>query len=134
MPTVKPVMAILGALYMIYLAYKIISSKPAEGTNAQPTIGYFTGIMLQFANPKLLIYLVTVTSNFIVPFVQPGIGYLLVSIFFGAIGITSLLTWGAFGSFFKRFLTNNHRPFSYAMGLLLLYSAVSISGVLEYLK
>jgi len=42
--------------------------------------------------------------------------------------------WALFGALFKKFLSRYRTPFNLVMGLLLLYGAISISGILELLN
>ncbi len=129
-PTIKPFMGLLGAAYMTYLAIKIIKSKPPEeGVSGDP-LKFHYGFLLQFLNPKFLIFALTATSNFIVPYFT-SLYYLPFTLLITAICILSWVTWALFGSVFKRFLSRYYRPFNIAMGLILLYSAISISGLTQ---
>mgnify|MGYP001327294876 CR=1 FL=1 len=127
-PKIKSIMGLIGAAYMIYLAVKIMKSKPSSDEMSGDPIQFHTGIALQFVNPKFLLYAVTVTSNFVVPYFSSNY-YLLFTLIITTICISSLVVWALFGTVFKRFLSRYHRPFNIAMGLLLLYSAASISGL-----
>ena len=127
-PTVKPLMGIAGAAYMIYLALRIIRSKPPEAGESGEPLRFHYGFIMQFLNPKLLIFAVTATSNFIVPYFESSY-YLPFTILMTMIFILSWLVWSIFGSVFKLFLKRHYKPFNIAMGLILIYSAVSISGL-----
>jgi len=127
-PTVKPLMGIAGAAYMIYLALRIIRSKPPEAGESGEPLRFHYGFIMQFLNPKLLIFAVTATSNFIVPYFESSY-YLPFTILMTMIFILSWLVWSIFGSVFKLFLNRHYKPFNIAMGLILIYSAVSISGL-----
>lgn len=130
-PRIKIFMGVIGAVYMTYLAIKIIRSNPMSGDSTKAPPRYITGLTLQFVNPKGLLYFVTVTSNFIVPYFSPTL-YLPFALLITAVCVLSLVVWGLFGSVFKRFLSQYHRPFNIAMGLLLIYSAYSISGLTHW--
>jgi len=127
-PTVKPLMGIAGAAYMIYLALRIIRSKPPEAGESGEPLRFHYGFIMQFLNPKLLIFAVTATSNFIVPYFD-SCYYVPFTILITMITILSWLVWSLFGSVFKLFLKRHYKPFNIAMGLILIYSAVSISGL-----
>ena len=55
LPRIEIIMKILGAAYMLYLAWKVWKSaadlKPEGGKEA----GFLAGMILQFANPKIYI-------------------------------------------------------------------------------
>ena len=136
-PRIKPVMSIIGAAYMLYLAFKIMSSKddlknPEQHSKEIPQKKenlFLRGFLLQFVNPKAILYGITVVANFIMPFYQSAGALFLFSLFFGVVVFASNTSWALFGSLFKRFLSNYSRQFNIVMGILLIYSAASISGI-----
>ncbi len=127
-PKIQSVMGLIGAAYMIYLAVKIMKSKPSDSEIPGEPLNFRTGIALQFVNPKFLLYAVTVTSNFIVPYFSSTY-YIPFTLLITTICVSSLVVWALFGTVFKRFLSRYYRPFNIAMGVLLLYSAATISGL-----
>ena len=146
MPKIKVFMEILGAGYMLYLAVKIIKSKEPEvnkdveedcDSNSFEKISeksdslnsFYTGMTMQFVNPKAILYCITVISNFIIPYFNSNIILLYFSFFLAFIGLMSTASWALFGSLFNKFLSEYRRAFNIAMGLLLIYSALSISGI-----
>ncbi|WP_432405499.1 LysE family transporter [Wukongibacter sp. M2B1] len=146
MPKIKTFMGILGAGYMIYLATKIMKSKEETDKKDDEEISdksemnelnankdeinlFFTGITMQFVNPKAILYGITVISNFIIPYYKSNIAFVLFSFFFAIVGFMSTSSWALFGSLFNKFLSKYRRQFNIVMGLLLIYSAISISGI-----
>jgi len=124
-PTVKPVMTVIGAAYILWLAYKTVTSSPhGPDSGGQSTV--LSGMLLQFVNPKAILFGVTVASTFIVPY------YDSVPVFVGfaaALALASLAStslWALFGSVFQRFMAENHRVVGWVMGALLVYCAVSL--------
>lgn len=139
-PRIKTFMSFIGAAYMLYLAFKIMSSKndmktsgensPSADDTAQKKENLFLrGFLLQFVNPKAILYGITVVANFIMPFYQSAVALFLFSLFFGVVVFASNTSWALFGSLFNRFLSNYSRQFNIVMGILLIYSAASISGI-----
>ena len=65
MPKIQHFIGIFGAIYMIYLAIKI-----AFGTNIgnnihnKETNTYLSGLTMQFLNPKVILYGITVIATF----------------------------------------------------------------------
>lgn len=135
MPKIKLIMSIIGALYMTYLAIKIMKSSPKEDSSensskySSKVNSYSTGLAMQFVNPKGVLYCITVIANFIIPYYKSGFTLFLFSLFLALVGFSSVCSWALFGSLFNRFIENYQKPFNIAMGLLLLYSAYSISGI-----
>ncbi|KAB3538534.1 lysine transporter LysE [Alkaliphilus pronyensis] len=147
MPKVKTFMGIIGAGYMIYLAVKIMQSKEKvvtpsdtyetsdEGKEQTSSKGkdelnlFFTGMIMQFVNPKVILYGITVISNFITPFYKSNTLLILFSFFLASVGFWSTSCWSLFGSLFNKFLSKYEKQFNIVMGLLLIYSALSILGI-----
>lgn len=136
MPRVKVIMGIIGAAYMLYLAFKIMNSKesneendPSDDSEDKKLNLYFTGLALQIVNPKVILYSITVISNFIIPYYKSNIALILFSILLALIGFISITSWALFGSLFNKFLYKYKKQFNIVMGILLIYSAISISGI-----
>jgi len=126
-PKIEFAMKIVGGLYMVYLCVKIIGSKPAaESTDEGKLNSFLTGMWLQFINPKVILYGITAFSTFVIPYYQSNTALILYSLLLAVIGCSGTICWAIFGAMFQRFLSLYRIQFNIAMGLLLLYSAVSI--------
>ncbi|GAU76437.1 LysE family transporter [Fusibacter sp. 3D3] len=139
MPKINHFMSIIGALYMLYLALNImgfrIKKTPHEdfmGENSDSALNsYKSGMLLQFINPKVILYGITLTSNFIIPYFNLTYQLVFFSIFLAMVAFTSNSCWAVFGSLFNKFLSKYEKLFNLSMGLLLIYSALMISGILH---
>ncbi|MBZ9686731.1 LysE family transporter [Clostridium estertheticum] len=131
MPKIEHYVGIFGAAYMLYLAYKVTfgTKKTTELTNKE-TNTYIAGLTMQFVNPKVILYGITVISTFITPYYKSGFTLILFSLLLAFIGFVSTLCWALFGALFQNFLTKYNKQFNIVMGLLLVYCAVSISGLI----
>jgi threonine/homoserine/homoserine lactone efflux protein len=128
-------MGFLGAAYITFLAILIIKSKDTSEEKVDERLNsFFTGLSLQFINPKLILYAITVSSNFIVPYYKSNMILLFFTIFLSSLILISVSLWALFGALFKKFLSRYRKSFNLVMGLLLLYGAISISGILELLN
>ena len=126
-PKIEFAMTILAAVYMIYLAIKIVTSKNHDKDDEDDKHNsFFSGMVLQFVNPKGILYGITAISTFILPYHTSNFSLLLFSIFLAFVGFLSTITWSMFGSLFQMFLTKYRTQFNLVMALLLVYSAVSI--------
>ena len=76
LPKVKIVMQILGAAYMLYLAWKVWKSSSELSADGGKEASFLSGMVLQFANPKIYIYAITAMSLYILPvylqWIKPG--------------------------------------------------------------
>ena len=124
-PSIRPVMTVIGAAYILWLAYKTVTSSPRDEKSAGQST-FVSGMALQFLNPKAILYGITAASTFIVPY------YHAVPILVGfaaglaLVALVATSCWALFGSVFQRFMSANHRAVSYVMGALLVYCAVSL--------
>ncbi|MET3320269.1 LysE family transporter [Peribacillus butanolivorans] len=126
-PKIEFIMTFLAAIYMLYLAIKIISSKNNDkDDNGDKNNRFFSAMLLQFVNPKGILYGITAVSTFIIPYHTSNFSLLFFSFFLAFVGFLSTMSWSVFGSLFQRFLKKYRSQFNLIMALLLVYSAISI--------
>ncbi|GLX66710.1 LysE family translocator [Paenibacillus glycanilyticus] len=125
MPKVITILQIIGSAYMVYLAYKIVSNHSSQAT-AEQTATFRFGVLLQFLNPKTVLFALTVIPAFIIPSYS---GFAAVSVHIAAItliGFSAFLTWVLFGSVLRTFLQKHQKFANLVMALFLAYAAVMI--------
>ena len=125
-PKIKLPMLIVGAAYMLYLAWETFrSSDSIEEDHSRD--GFLSGLLLQFINPKIYIYCIMSMEAYILPFYNgnyPALfGFAMLLAF---IGFVFTLCWSAFGSVFKRLFSKHAKLMNTIMALLLVYCAVSL--------
>lgn len=126
-PRVKIALDLLGSLYLLYLAVKIMRSKPQQNEDlARGMNSFWFGFFFQFINPKVILYGFTAISSFVIPVADSRIQLIMFSLLLTAVGISANLTWALGGRLLQSFLDRHERAFNIAIGLLLIYSAVSI--------
>lgn len=126
-PKIKFFMSLLGFGYMLFLAFKILKSKQNVNDQVSDTMNTFrTGVTMQFVNPKAILYGITVTSSFIIPYYQSNTSLFLFSLFLAFVGFLAVSCWALFGAMFQKFINQYRKPFNILMALLLVYSAISI--------
>jgi cysteine/O-acetylserine efflux protein len=126
-PRIELFMTIIGVIYMLYLAFKIITSKSDDSNdNNGKHNGFVIGMLLQFINPKGILYGVTVISTFILPYNTSHASLIFFSILLAFVGFLSTFCWSVFGSVFQSFLAKYRNQFNVIMALLLVYSAGSV--------
>ncbi len=125
-PKIKTPMLVLGALYMLRLAWKTFkSSSVIEETHSQSSL--FSGFVLQFINPKIYIYCIVSMEAYILPHYQGQWGSLvLFALLLAFIGFVFTLCWSLFGSVFKLLFSKYAKITNTIMALLLVYCAVSL--------
>lgn len=125
-PKIKTPMLIAGALYMLVLAWKTFrSSSVIEEKHSRS--GFFSGLILQFVNPKLYIYGIVSMEAYILPYYQERREVLvLFALLLAFIGFAFTLCWSLFGSAFKLLFSKYAKVTNTVMALLLVYCAVSL--------
>lgn len=129
-PKIKPYMKIIGGLYMLYLSIIILKPSNKEKTNISKTNTFKTGLFMQLVNFKVILYCLTVMSSFIIPVFKSKLVLLFFSFFLAFIAFISLNCWAIFGNIFKKLLIKYDKIFNLIMSLLLLYSALMVSGLI----
>lgn len=126
-PRIRTPMLVIGAAYMLYLAWKTFRSPPVAEGGEQTKSGFLSGLVLQLVNPKIYIYCIVSMEAYILPYYQgqwPAlVGFALLLAF---IGFIFTLCWALFGSVFKLLFSKYARATNTIMALLLVYCAVSL--------
>lgn len=125
-PKIKLPMLIVGALYMLWLAWKTLKSSTDLET-ADGKSGFVSGLVLQFVNPKIYLYCIVSMEAYILPYFNGRplilLGFALLLAF---IGFAFTLCWSAFGSAFRFLFSKHGKVVNVIMALLLVYCAVSL--------
>jgi len=126
-PSIKPVMTYIGAVYIFWLAWKTLKSKPhSEDNHQERTNTFLAGLLLQFVNPKVILYGITTVSTFIVPYYKSVLVLTGFSAFLAFVAFVATCCWSLFGSIFQAALSKNAKVFNLVMALLLVYCGVSL--------
>jgi cysteine/O-acetylserine efflux protein len=134
LPSAEPIMRWIGAAYILYLAYGTFrASFSLQEKSDQYLWGFYKGVLLQFLNPKAIIYGLTLYSVFLTPLIGNPLYIILFSLGFAFIGFCALLTWSLFGAIINQYLHNLKLRviLNSILSLLLAYTAVKISRILS---
>ncbi|MGH1516930.1 LysE family transporter [Chryseobacterium sp. JK1] len=122
----------IGAAYLIYLAWSVISGKPAEldqnkeEYTSKKTEDFWKGFLLQLVNVKIIIYGITAFSSFIFPQFNEQWIILIFAFLLSFIGNSATWIWAVAGQRLHQFLNRHYKIVNTVMGVLLLYCAVSL--------
>ena len=125
-PAIRLPMLVLGAAYMLYLAWGTFrSSDVIQEDHARE--GFRSGLLLQFINPKIYLYGIMSMEAYILPYYsgQPAV-LLFFALLLAFIGFVFTLAWAAFGSVFRLLFSRHARTVNTIMALLLVCCAVSL--------
>lgn len=125
-PKIKTPMLILGAAYMLYLAWEIFRSSGLIEEDHSKS-GFLSGLLLQFINPKIYIYCIMSMEAYILPLYsgQP-LTLLVFDLLLSFIGFVFTIAWTVFGSVFQTLFSRHARVVNTILALLLVYCAVSL--------
>lgn len=132
-PKILIVMQIIGSLYMLYLAYQIYKMDVSKSTVKQ-TNTFMSGFLMQFVNPKIMLFTMTVIPTFIMPYYTETSALAIFVVIITIIGFLSFITWVLFGTIFKEVLKKYQKFVNVIMALFLVYSAIMVSGVVDLIK
>ena len=130
-PTAEPVLRIIGAAYILWLAYGTARASYAFDDRGQPPMGFKKGFFLQTFNPKVAVYGLTLYSTLL----SPAAGNLFVlavfAFLFALTAFCSTSTWALCGAAIR---THLHQPkvrflVNAVLVLLLIFTAVDLSGI-----
>ncbi|MBG9449250.1 lysine transporter LysE [Cytobacillus firmus] len=124
-PKILIVMQLIGSFYIFYLAYKIFksdTSKPAAIQNGT----FMSGFLMQFLNPKVVLFTMTVIPSFIMPYYTEVPAVTMSVLAITIIGFLAFITWVLFGTIFKAFLQKHDKIVNIVMAIFLAYSGVMI--------
>ena len=125
-PRIKLPMLVIGALYMLWLAFRTLkSSSVIEETHSESS--FLSGAFLQFVNPKIYIYCIVSMEAYILPYCQGEWPLLLFfALLLALIGFVFTLCWSLFGSVFRLLFSRYAKITNLVMAGLLVYCAVSL--------
>ncbi|MZK51442.1 LysE family transporter [Clostridium beijerinckii] len=127
LPNIKLSMEVFSSAYIIYLAIKILKSNSNPNAINDYSINTFkSGMLMQFMNPKTILYGITVTSIFVIPYYKSSIILCLFAIFLSLVGFISMSCWTLFGALFQKILSHHRKLFNIVMASLLVYCALSV--------
>jgi Putative threonine efflux protein len=132
-PKILPVMQIIGSFYIIYLAYQIYKMDTSKSIEKQ-TANFMSGFLMQFVNPKVVLFTMTVIPSFVMPYYTAPSALAVFAATITIIGFCAFVTWVLFGTIFKELLQKHQKTTNIIMALFLVYSAVMVSGVAQLVK
>lgn len=125
-PNIIFYMKYIGAAYILWLAWKIFISKPAEATEDDNSNSFLRGFLLQFINVKIIIYGITIFTSIILPNTQAMSAVVLAILLSTLIGNLSTHLWAVTGAVFTKIFQRYWQASNAVMSLILVYSAFGI--------
>ena len=130
-PVLKIIIKVIGSLFLIYLAYKILFQNKIQEQTIKNPVKFIDTFIFQFINPKGVFAAITSISLF----VELGENYIYHSMIVITVSficaVTSITSWCLLGKFLRRFAENKKfiQRFNYSMSISLI-----VCVILIYLK
>lgn len=125
-PALHQLLRLAGALYLVYLAWKLSGSALGQARTSTP-LSFMQAVLFQAVNPKSWVKSITLATVFMPGGLSVPAGALLVTVIGLLIGLPSASIWALFGVAIRRLLTDprKQRLFNLSMGAVLLLLALS---------
>ncbi len=125
------VLSIVGALYILWLAYHTYRASHELPSQLSSPPGFVNGMLLQLMNPKVIIYGLTLFSTFLSDIPKQPLTFVLVPMLFALLSLASTTTWALAGTSIARFMRTRAtmRILNATCALLLVLIAIDLSGV-----
>lgn len=139
-PSLELLMRWIGSIYILYLAYSILktdysltqNNKDLEQTEP---FSFKHGVFLQLFNPKGLMFALTIYTVFLYTLSGKLHLIFLSTLTLGLICFGSYLLWAFLGARISSFMKQEHfkRIVNLVLALLLVYSAIKLTGIFKFL-
>lgn len=132
-PAFEQMLRIIGALYILWLAWGTLRASYAFKDAEHPPFGFPKGFFLQILNPKGIIFGLTLYGTFLANQINSFFALLLTAVIFASIAFSSISLWTLFGAGIRKYLNKPRikQVLNIILAVLLVYSAVELSGILE---
>ena len=124
-PIVLECLRYVGGAYMVWLAWKLATSRttPGEAAGNSRPLGFWGAAAFQWVNPKAWVMCMTAMTAYLPADANP-VQVLLLGSLFTLLGLPCVGSWAAFGSSMRKFLQDplKLRIFNNAMALALVAS------------
>jgi threonine/homoserine/homoserine lactone efflux protein len=123
-PVVYTVLKFAGGAYLVWIAWKIGSSRSlSEKQSSATPMSFLSAAAFQWINPKAWVMAVTAMATYTVPSLYFA-SVMIVGAAFAAVNVPSVSTWAGFGSALRDWLSDPVRLkwFNISMAVLLVLS------------
>ena len=121
-PRLAMVMKYIGAVYILWLAFHILSSKSKEDTDLKIS-DFWASFLLQFINVKIILYAITIYTGYILPNSNSKLLLSISVICNTMIGVSGCITWALAGHLLQKQYMKYYKLMNVMMAMVLIWSA-----------
>lgn len=135
LPFVEVVLRWVGAAYILWLAWGMLGASYQFEDEGRPVFGFSKGFWLQLLNPKTLVFGMTLYATFLTFVDGHPLSLLVSAVCLAVVAFASTSSWALFGQFIRKYAQQPsvHRLVNAVLALLLVYTALQVSGVTKLL-
>jgi cysteine/O-acetylserine efflux protein len=135
-PGFEKIVRILGALYILWMAVGLLRSSFSNEITEQPLLGFSKGLLLQFFNPKVMVMGLTLYASFLATLTNNYFWLAISALALGCLAFIITSIWTMAGSILFQNLKKPAilKMVNLVLALLLIYTAIEISGILELIS
>lgn len=119
-------LAYVGAGYLIFLAVKMLLPQTSHEENADRSCNFYTGLLVQFTNVKIMMSCLTELSAFVLPYSRSFWSLLLVGLFLPFTGPMCNLVWLFAGDVLRGFFNRYTKLINVLLAVSLILCAISL--------
>ena len=116
----------VGAGYIFWLAWHILQSDGGAEAEAGAHCNFFTGLLVQLTNAKIMIFCMTALTTYALPYADRYWELLAIAALLPFTGPVANLVWLFAGATLQRFFRSRQKAVNLVMAILLVFCAVSI--------
>ena len=131
LPAFEDILRIVGAFYILWLAYHTLKASYTFREDQQVLIGFSKGFFLQLLNPKVIVYGLTLYATFLGQMATTPVILIASALALAGVAFWAISTWTLFGATIRVYMDRVwvRQVLNTALSLLLVYTAVELSGI-----
>ena len=125
-PALQSTLAGLGAAYLLYLGWQLLSAGAADSREAHHPVSFLQAALFQFLNPKAWVMTLTAATLFLPHDLGPLLSGAYMAVVMETIGVPCMMVWALFGTSLRHFIgaPRGRLAFNVSMALALGVTAV----------
>lgn len=127
---------VIGGSYILWLAFRALRASYQIEKNNQPPLSFINGFLMQFINPKVIFFGLTIFTSFLNPLTGNMLYLLAAAVALAGWVFLMNSFWAGAGSIIFNYFDNPvvKRVFSFTIAVMLVYAALNIFGFFEFLE